>query len=59
MADYDGLAIFDAVSFDKIREVFEDKEYNEVVVPDEEKFLDRKRALVWPSQIVDIFDDPT
>ena len=53
------MAIFDAVSFEKISEVFADKEYKDVVIPDEEKFLDRKKAVAWPAQIVDIFDDPS
>ena len=58
VADYDGLAIFDAASTDKIREVFSDQEYKDVVVPDEERFVDRKRVLTWPARIVNVFDDP-
>ena len=59
VADYDGLAIFDPVSIDKIREVFSDPEYKDVVVPDEEKFVDRKKALAWPARIVNVLDDPS
>ena len=58
-ADYDGLAIFDAVSIEKIMEIFDDPEYKAQVIPDEENFIDRKKALAWPAEIVSIFSDPS
>ena len=53
------MAVFDATSMEKIQEVFADKEYREVVVPDEEKFIDRGRSALFPARLVDIFDDPS
>ncbi|KAI0702934.1 hypothetical protein C8T65DRAFT_655135 [Cerioporus squamosus] len=41
-----GMAIFEAETMDKIAEVFQDEEYNRVVVPDEERFMSRKDALI-------------
>ncbi|KAL9096540.1 MAG: hypothetical protein Q9163_006431 [Psora crenata] len=58
-ADFDGLAILEAESFEKIREVFADEEYKNVVGADEDKFMDRKKSLVFPADIVSIFNDPT
>ncbi|KAL9126145.1 MAG: hypothetical protein Q9217_004756 [Psora testacea] len=59
MADFDGLATIEAASFDKLMEVFADQEYKNVVIPNEEKFMDRKRTMMFPANIVNIFDDPT
>ena len=53
------MAIFEAVSWDKLTEVFTDQEYIDKVIPDEEKFLDRSRSQAFPSNMVDVFDDPT
>lgn len=36
---YWGMAIFEAESYEKLMEVFTDKEYMEVCRPDEEKFF--------------------
>ena len=59
LLEADGMAIFEAISWDKLLEVFQDQEYQNVVVPDEEKFIDRKKALAFPSSVVPVFDDPT
>ena len=59
VAEADGMAIFEAVSYEKIFECFTDDEYKKVVVPDEEKFLDRGKSLAFPAGIVNVFDDPT
>ena len=56
VAEYDGLVIFDAVSYDKISEILVSKEYNEIVVPDEEKFLARKKYVAYPGKIVPVFE---
>ena len=58
-ANYDGMAVFDATSMEKIKEVFSDKEYHEVGVPDEEKFVDKQKSVLFPARLVDIFDDPS
>ena len=59
MADYDGIAVFDAVSLEKIMEVFEDSEYKEKVIPDEENFIDRKKVFAFPAEIVSVLSDPS
>ena len=57
--DYDGMATFEAASYEKIFECFQDEEYHKVVVPDEEKFIDKGRSKAFPVDIVDVIDDPT
>ena len=57
VSEYDGLVIFDAVSFEKINEILVSKEYNEIVVPDEEKFLDRKKYIAFPGKVVTVFEN--
>lgn len=55
----DGMAIFEAATFEKIFEVFQDKEYIDTVIPDEEKFLDRNKSQAVPSTLATIFDEPS
>jgi len=55
----DGMAIFEASSYEKIFEVFTDEDYKKTVVPDEEKFLNKSKSLAFPADIVPVFDDPT
>lgn len=55
----DGMAIFEASSYKKIFEVFTDDDYKKIVVPDEEKFLNKSKSLGFPADIVPGFDDPT
>ncbi|KAG8525379.1 uncharacterized protein KY384_009023 [Bacidia gigantensis] len=59
VADYDGIAVLDAVSAEKIREMFEDKEYQETAGEDEKNFIERTKAVIFPGEIVNIFDTPT
>ncbi|KAJ7126869.1 hypothetical protein C8R44DRAFT_617351 [Mycena epipterygia] len=40
-SEWDGMAIFEGESYAKIFEVFQNEEYLRVVVPDEERFIDR------------------
>lgn len=46
------MATFEAESYEKIMECFMDEEYNRVVVPDEESFLDRKRSVAVPLDLM-------
>ena len=39
--DFDGIAIFEAESYDKIMAVFTSEEYKTKAIPDEENYLDR------------------
>ena len=57
VADYDGYVVYDAPSMEKLTEVFEDKEYKEVVQADEENFVDRKRTVLFPAQVVPVLTD--
>lgn len=58
-ADCDGMAIFEAYSYEKIAECFQDEDYKKEVIPDEEKFLDRGRSMAFPADLVSVIDDPT
>jgi len=55
----DGMAIFEAPTYEKIFKVFQDEDYNKIVVPDEERFLNRGKSLAFPADVIPIFDDPT
>ncbi|KAK5736812.1 hypothetical protein LTR17_007137 [Elasticomyces elasticus] len=46
VADYDGGAEFWAETYEDIMAVFQDPEYERIVVPDEKKFLDREKAVM-------------
>lgn len=52
--DFDGLAIFEAESYDKIMAVFSSEEYQEKAVKDEEKFLDRSRIFCFPADLATV-----
>lgn len=56
MPDFDGLAIFEAESYDKIIEVFTSEEYKKNAIPDEEKFLDRSKIICFPADLVTVID---
>lgn len=45
------MTIFEANSLKKIAEVFTDEEYLRVVVPDEERFMDRKSTQIMVSKV--------
>ncbi|KAF6226592.1 hypothetical protein HO173_012491 [Letharia columbiana] len=55
----DGIAIYEALSYDKIFECLNDEEFRKIIAPEEEKLLDESRSLAFPVDIVSIFDDPT
>ena len=59
MIDADGYAIFEAESYEKIFACFMDDEYKTVVVPDEEKFINREKSMAFPSGLVSVIDKPT
>ncbi|KAF5385132.1 hypothetical protein D9615_000971 [Tricholomella constricta] len=46
--DWDGFAVFDAESYDKLFEVFSSEEYAKIAVPDEENFIDRPKFQILP-----------
>jgi hypothetical protein len=46
VAAYDGATEFWAESYEALMAVFQDEEYNQVVIPDEQKFLGRAAASV-------------
>ena len=46
MASYDGIVKISAASFEDLMGVFQDEEYNRVVVPDEQSFLKRDQAVM-------------
>ena len=50
------MAIFEAESFERIMECFMDEEYNRVVVPDDECFLDRERSIAVPVDLATIVE---
>lgn len=54
----DGIAIFEANTYEKMYEIFTDEDLKKTVVSDEEQFLDRGKSLAIPLDIVPIFDDP-
>ncbi|KAF8899394.1 hypothetical protein BD779DRAFT_1429099, partial [Infundibulicybe gibba] len=40
-AKWDGIAVFEATSYDKILAIFDSEEYKNTVIPDELRFVDR------------------
>ena len=59
VSDCDGVVIFEGSSHEKIYEIFSDEEYQRIVVPDEEKFLNRGRSLAIPVDIVPVYNGTT
>ena len=55
----DGIAIFEAASYEKIFEVFADDDYKKIVIPDEERFLDRSKFTALPCDMAPVYDDPS
>jgi len=53
---WDGLALFEAESFEKFFAIFEDEEYKKIVVPDELKFIDRPKCTLLPLNLATIYD---
>ncbi|KAK7043899.1 hypothetical protein VNI00_008065 [Paramarasmius palmivorus] len=53
---YDGIAIFEGNSFDELLSVLSSPEHEEIIVPDEEKFLDRNATITIPLNFAVILD---
>ncbi|KAK7051625.1 hypothetical protein VNI00_004604 [Paramarasmius palmivorus] len=53
---YDGVVLFDLESFDQFTEHWSSPEYLSDVVPDEEKFCDRKSAILLRVKIASVFE---
>jgi hypothetical protein len=51
-APWDGLAIFEAESYEKIIEVFGSEEYQRIVYPDEAAFLNVEKRQLFAADIV-------
>jgi EthD domain len=56
IAQWAGLAIFEADSYEKIFAVFKDEDYLKIVVPDELKFIDRDNCQMLPLDLGTILD---
>ncbi|KAJ6576622.1 hypothetical protein DFH09DRAFT_1149881 [Mycena vulgaris] len=56
MHEWDGMAIFEAESYAKIFEVFQNEEYKRIVVPDEHKFVDREASQIFPLDLFTVID---
>ncbi|KAG6919074.1 hypothetical protein DXG01_009327 [Tephrocybe rancida] len=54
--DFDGVLILDGESFDKVFAVFTSDEYQRVVAPDEEKFVDRPACRLLPLGLVTVIE---
>ncbi|KAJ7903415.1 hypothetical protein B0H14DRAFT_2664824 [Mycena olivaceomarginata] len=54
--DWDGMAIFEAESYAKIFEVFQSEEYSKVIIPDDEKFVDRANWQMLPFDLNTVVD---
>ncbi|KAJ7364153.1 hypothetical protein DFH08DRAFT_838454 [Mycena albidolilacea] len=55
-ADWDGMAIFEAESYAKVFEVFQSEEYSKVIIPDDEKFVDRANWQMLPFDLNTVVD---
>jgi hypothetical protein len=55
-AQWAGLAIYEADSYEKIFAIFRDEEYLKVVLPDQKKFVDREGSQVLPVDLATILD---
>lgn len=53
------MAIIEAATWDKLWEVFSDKDNLETMKPDEKNFLDSDRIVRIPGDIVSVVDDPS
>ena len=51
--------MLEAKSEDKIRELFQDKEYLEKLAPNEEEFSERKSFVMFPAHVVTVLDKET
>ncbi|KII93020.1 hypothetical protein PLICRDRAFT_100963 [Plicaturopsis crispa FD-325 SS-3] len=53
---FDGIVTLETESFEKLLEVYGDPEYARVVVPDEERFMDRLTMQVFPATVATVMD---
>lgn len=51
---YIGIATFEAESVEQILEIFQDPEYLRIIVPDENKFLDREKSSLIAGEFADV-----
>ncbi|THU80255.1 hypothetical protein K435DRAFT_607717, partial [Dendrothele bispora CBS 962.96] len=56
LIDCDGVGVFEAESYEKIFEVFNDPEFKAIIEPDEERFLDRAKTRVIPLDFLAFID---
>lgn len=54
---FQGLAVFEAESFEKVMEVFSSQEYLSASIPDEANFLDRPKCVLFPATLIPFFDN--
>ncbi|KAJ7749714.1 hypothetical protein B0H16DRAFT_1551135 [Mycena metata] len=52
----DGMVIFEAESYEKIIEVMRSDDYQKIVIPDAEKFMDLGESQVLPVDLVTLID---
>jgi len=57
ISEWDGMAVFEAESYDKIMEVLRDPEYIKVVIPDGHNFLEWDKTVLLPLDLATIFDN--
>ncbi|ESK84367.1 glyoxalase family protein [Moniliophthora roreri MCA 2997] len=53
---YDGIALFEGNSYDELLGVLSSPEHEEIIVPDEEKFLTRNATIIIPLNLATILD---
>ncbi|KAF7797935.1 hypothetical protein EIP86_009142 [Pleurotus ostreatoroseus] len=51
-----GIAVFEAECFEKIFAIFQDSEYQRVVVPDEMKFIEREKSQLVAGELASVLD---
>ncbi|KAJ7364155.1 hypothetical protein DFH08DRAFT_267430 [Mycena albidolilacea] len=55
-SEWDGIAIFEAESYAKIFEVFQNEEYQKKIIPDNDVFLDAKGCQLLPLDVLTVVD---
>ncbi|KAJ7261845.1 hypothetical protein B0H12DRAFT_1013346 [Mycena haematopus] len=54
--EWDGIAIFEAESYEKISEVIQNEEYQKILVPDGDNFLDVQNCQMLPLDLITFLD---
>ncbi|KAJ6531922.1 hypothetical protein B0H19DRAFT_1273101 [Mycena capillaripes] len=54
--EWDGIVTFEAENYAKILEIFQSEAYKNIIIPDEEKFVDRKAFQLIPLDLLSIID---